>query len=174
MFLLACAVVFGVSYRIADRSENHSYNAGATPHFPVHVTLGKQYELSTPGGLDALNRQGIVAGSVACTWSGGGIQSSLGISSLAGTRTVHAFATFTGPTTGEISIRCANVPELFVDDADNAASDPAGLFVLLATVSLTAGAALAMSELYRRSTAKRNRATATRHAAAMTSPLDQP
>jgi len=152
--LLGAGVIFGVFYRIADGRENHSYNRGATPHFPVHVTLGKQYELSTPGGGSALVRQGLLVSTIRCTWSGNGTQSDLGITSLAGQRTVHAFATFVGPTTGAVTIRCEGVPSLFVDDADDARADPAGLFVLLATIALTAGAALGLSELYRRASTR--------------------
>ena len=95
----------------------------------------------------------IVAG-VQCTFSqDGGAASTLGITTLTDSRTVHAFATFVGPVTGKISIACNGVPALFVDDADDVSSDPAALFVLLATICLTLGTALALSQLYRRAKA---------------------
>ena len=153
VLLLASGVLFGVFYRFADNAENHSYNAGAQPHFPVHVTLGKQYELSTPGGSDALLKREVIVSGIQCTFGQDGSSSTLGITPLTDSRTVHAFATFVGPLTGDISVSCNGVPLLFVDDADNVPSDPAALFVLLATICLTLGTAVALSQLYRRAKA---------------------
>jgi hypothetical protein len=150
-FLLLGGVLFGVFYRVADSSEHHSYNSGALSRFPVHLTLGRQYELSTPGGVEALKKRGISPAAVACTWtSDGSPEATLGIVSLADGRTTHAFATITGPRTGPVTIVCDGVPALFVDDADDVQGDAAGLFVVLATICLTLGVALLLSLLYQR------------------------
>ena len=151
--LLLLSVVFAVSYRIADGAEHHSYNVGALAPDMVHVTSGHQYEISIPGGVSVLNRRGVDVDSLTCTYStaDSGPQS-LTITSLGnGTRTTHAVATFIGPTTGMIHIDCPSLGSAaFVDDADNAAGDPAGLFVLLTTITLTFGIALLLSVLYDR------------------------
>ena len=52
--LIALAAVFAVLYRIDNSREDHSYNAGATPPVNVRLTMGKTYEISTPGGPSGL------------------------------------------------------------------------------------------------------------------------
>ena len=150
--LLASGLLFAVLYHLSNNAEHHSFNAGAAAPYAVHVTLGRQYELSTPGGVKWLAAQGVTAAQVSCTYyrrGGGG--GALALTALGSdTRTVHAVATFIGPVTDSIHLQCTEVAGSYVDDADNGASDPAGLFILLATVSLSAGALLAMSVLYRR------------------------
>jgi hypothetical protein len=151
--LLLLGILFVVLWSIQDGSEHHSFNSGATPPASVHITAGKQYEISTPGGIKRLDDAGIVLGTTQCTYAtpGAGNTQQLPITVLgAGTRTVHAVATFIAPATGDFRINCAELPGTYVDDADNGAGDLAGLFVLLATLVLTVGAGLGLSVLYRR------------------------
>ena len=158
--LLLLGIVFAGLYRIADGSERHSYNAGALAPDYVHVTAGKQYEISTPGGVPALLEHGVAVGQIMCSYRlGAGSSSALSVTSLgASTRTVHAVGTFIAPVTGAVHIDClALTSGVFVDDADDAAPDPAGAFILVSTISFTLGAALGLSALYRRSTARRGK-----------------
>ena len=154
--LLALGVVFAVLYRISDGSESHSYNRGALAPRSVHVTAGKLYEVSTPGGVAGLQRRGLSVQLKTCTYQGAGA-GALSLTPLgADTRTVHAVATFVSPVTGQLSIDCPGLPQgTFVDDADDAGADPAGLFLLLATVGFTVGSALGLSALYNASARRR-------------------
>lgn len=157
VLLLALGLMFAVFYRIADGSEHHSYNSGALAPTTVHVTAGRQYEISVSGGVKAVQAH-VDPASITCTYRlGGGAQASLAVSPLGSdTRTLHAVATFVSPKTGDVHIDCAGLAGgVYVDDADNTPADLAGLFVLLTTIALTLGAALGLSELYRRSTARR-------------------
>jgi hypothetical protein len=154
VLLIVLGILFSVLYRMQNSSEHHSFNAGARQPASVHITAGKQYEISIPGGLTQAAADGISIGSVRCTYTapGSGNSQPFDITALgAGSRTVHAVATFIGPATGDFRINCAELPQTFVDDADNGAADPAGLFILVATIAFTLGAALGLSALYRRS-----------------------
>jgi len=155
--LLALGVVFAALHRIADGGESHSYNRGALAPGSVHVTAGNLYEVSTPGGVAGLRQRGLSIQLKTCTYQGAGAAGTLSLAPLgAGTRTVHAVATFVSPVTGQVSIDCPGLPQgTFIDDADDAIPDPAGLFVLLATVAFTIGAALGLSALYRASVRRR-------------------
>lgn len=149
LVLLAVALVFAVLYLLADNSEHHSYNAGAAPSATYRVTEGQLYEISVPGGIDALTARGVSIDQFNCTWTGNGTTANLPVTALgAGTRTVHAVATFTAPTTGNIAISCSDLPAVYVDDADNSPADSAGRDLLIATIALTIAAALGMSALY--------------------------
>jgi hypothetical protein len=154
--LIVLAAVFAVLYRVENSSENHSYNSGATPPLTVHITLGRQYEISTPGGPKALSAR-VGAGSLNCNYTAvnGTSTDALDTTRLDdGTRTTHAVATFIAPVTGSVRIECRALQSTFIDDADNVGGDPAGLFLLLCTICLTVGAMLGLSVLYRRSQAR--------------------
>jgi hypothetical protein len=157
--LLALGVVFAVLYRVENGAEHHSYNAGARAANTVHVTLGQQYEISTPGGINTLLDHGVSIDKFTCSFAqaGTGATNELDVTPLgSSTRTVHAVATFIGPVTGQVHIACNGfVGGVYVDDADDAPADPAGRFLLLATIAFTFGAALGMSALYRRGSAGR-------------------
>jgi hypothetical protein len=153
--LVVLAAVFALLYRFENSRENHSYNSGATPPLTVHVTLGKQYEISTPGGPKALTAR-VGSGSLNCNYTAvnGKSTDQLDTTRLDdGTRTTHAVATFVAPVTGLVHIECRALQSTFIDDADNVGGDPAGLFVLLCTICLTVGAMLGLSVLYHRSRA---------------------
>jgi hypothetical protein len=154
--LIVLAAVFAVLYRVENSSEDHSYNSGATPPLTVHVTLGRQYEISTPGGPKALTAR-VGAGSLNCNYTAvnGSSTDALDTTRLDdGTRTTHAVGTFIAPVTGSVRIECRALTATFIDDADDVSGDPAGLFLLLCTICLTVGAMLGLSVLYQRSLAR--------------------
>jgi hypothetical protein len=150
--LIALAALFAVLYRIDNSREDHSYNTGATPPANVRLTMGKTYEISTPGGPSSLAGRGVNPASLNCNYTPvvGSSTQQLAITALGSdTRTTHAVATFTAPVSGMVHIECRALTATFIDDADNVSGDPAGLFLLLCTIALTVGAMLGLSVLYR-------------------------
>ncbi len=150
---LVFGVVFLLLYAVLNHTENHSFNANATPPLNVAVTAGHTYEISTPGGIVGLLHRGASLSELSCTYTEpGGTAQPLKISALGSdSRTTHAVATFVSPVSGSVHVEC---PELtggtFIDDSDHGAADPAGLFLLLATIALALAVALGLSYLYRR------------------------
>jgi len=156
--LIALAALFAVLYRIDNSREDHSYNAGATPPTTVRLTKGRTYEISTPGGRSTLAATGASAGALNCNYTTvrGAETAELTTTSLGSdTRTTHAVATFVAPVSGLVHIECRALTATFIDDADNVSGDPAGLFLLLCTISLTIGAMVGLSVLYRYRNASR-------------------
>ncbi len=149
--LIVLGIVFAVLYRYENSRETHSYNDGGAAPVYVHLTDGKQYEISTPGGMDALTKAGSSASALNCSYTpqDGAATTALTTTSLgAGTRTTHAVATFTSPVTGLVRVECRALQSVYIDDADNVGGDPAGLFLLLCTITLSVGAMFGLSALY--------------------------
>lgn len=149
--LIVVGVLFAMLYRYENGRENHSYNDGGPAPTYVHLTAGKQYEISTPGGMDALVKGGGSASALNCNYTpqDGTATSQLSTTSLGtGTRTVHAVATFVGPVTGLVRVECRALQSTYIDDADNVGGDPAGLFLLLCAITLSIGAMFGLSALY--------------------------
>lgn len=156
VLLIALAVVFAVLYRIENSREDHSYNSGGPPPVNVEITVGHQYEISTPGGMNRLIAQGGLPSALNCNYTpvDGTQTRQLSTTALAtDTRTTHAVATFIAPVSGLVHIECRALTSTYIDDADNVSGDPAGLLLLLCTIALTFGAALGLSALYRRGVA---------------------
>ncbi len=151
--LIIAAVLFAGLYRVANGVEKHSYNTGAVPPMTVSLTAGHSYEISVPGGRKALQDRGISASQAQCSWSQGAqTEQVLAVTALsADVRPTHAIATFVSPASGQIHIDCAGWGAVYVDDADNAGWDYAGLFLVLTAVCLTLGVALGLSAAYSRS-----------------------
>lgn len=150
--LLILAIACAVAYRVAASSEHHSYAASGVPPATSQVTTGKTYFLSVPGGVGALQRAGIDAGHLQCQWSapGSGAQL-LAIAPLgSSTKATDAIATFLGPYTGPMSVDCVGWGAVFIDDADNAPTDYAGMLLLLATIGFTLGIPFALAGLRNR------------------------
>jgi hypothetical protein len=149
--LIILGILFAVLYRYENSRENHSYNDGGAAPIYVHLTAGKQYEISTPGGMDALAKVGSSASALNCNYTpqDGPATAVLTTTSLGtGTRTTHAVATFTSPVTGLVRVECRALQSTYVDDADNVGGDPAGLYLLLCTITLSIGAMFGLSALY--------------------------
>jgi hypothetical protein len=157
VLLLGVGVVFAVLYVVFNGSEHHSFNAGALAPDTVHVTAGKTYEISTPGGVKAIAKRGGDPNTVSCSYTvSNGASAPLTVAALGtGTRTTHAIATFLAPVTGRIHVDCQGLAGgTYVDNSDDAATDYSGLFILLSVFAFTGGAGFGMSALYRRSTAR--------------------
>jgi hypothetical protein len=62
-------------------------------------------------------------------------------------KATDAIGTFAAPVTGDVHLDCIGWGAVFVDDADDAGGDLAGLFLVLCVIALTLGAALGLSAL---------------------------
>jgi hypothetical protein len=157
VMLIAAAVLLAGLYRVADGTEHHSYNSGAVPPMTVKLTNGQTYEISVPGGRDALKKRGVSTQVAQCSFTQGSSgQRVLKVTPVsADVRATHAIATFTSPVSGEVHVDCAGWGAVYVDDADDAEWDYAGLFLLLTTITLTLAVALGISAMYARGTSQR-------------------
>jgi hypothetical protein len=147
--LLALGIVLAGLSRVVAGTEHHSFAPGAVPPSSVHVTSGHQYRLSVPGGVDALSARGTDPSTLRCRWSSAGrATNTLDIeASGADTKATNVIASFTAPATGAIHVDCTGWGAVFVDDADNASADLAGLFLVLCVVAFTLGSGLGLSAL---------------------------
>ena len=157
--LLLSSIAFLGLWQIADDSQNHAYNRGAVPPTMVALTAGKQYQISTAGGPEALAARHTNTLKDACTWTeGGSAPQTLALTPVASdSRSTHVVATFIAPASGDLHIACPVWGAVWVDDADDAPTDLAGLFLLLGVITLTSGVILGLSALHRRSEAPAGR-----------------
>ena len=146
---IVAALLFGALYRIVGGTERHAFSPGAVAPSTVHVTIGKSYLLSVPGGVKDLQGRGIDVATPQCEWSVGGAASqALSVTAAgANTKATDVVGTFVAPYTGKLHVDCLGWGPMFVDNADDSAPDAAGWLLLLATISLTAGVALALAVL---------------------------
>ena len=151
--LLLLSIAFLGLWQIADDSQSHAYNPGAVPPTMVALTASKQYQISTVGGTEALAARRTNTLKDACTWSeGGSAPQTLAVTPLASdSRSTHVVATFTAPASGDLHIACPIWGAVWIDNADDAPTDLAGLFLLLGVITLTSGVILGLTALYRRS-----------------------
>jgi hypothetical protein len=155
LLLLAAALSFGLSSAFA-RLQRHAFDSGPAPS-TVRLTAGRTYQLSVDGGRGAITAAGGRPDQPQCTWSSGpGGTQPLAVSPLsADADAVNAVATFVAPASGRVHIECAGWDNVFVDDADGAAFDRGGLFLVVGVVASSAGLALGLGVLYRRRTGER-------------------
>jgi hypothetical protein len=144
-------VCFGVA-RLFSAGQRHAYDAGATPLPSYHLTSGRTYQMSAPGGVIKLKKLRVIGQGMnpSCFWStDGGPQKLVEIVSTSeDERDLHAFAVFRAPRTGNLHISCAGIDRVFVDDADNAAGDTGAALMLAAILLGVAGLAAALSGGY--------------------------
>jgi hypothetical protein len=147
--LVIAGLVLAGLYRIVAGTQSHAFSPGAQPPTGIHVTTGHTYEISVPGGVQALRDHGVDPGALQCSWSSRGSGSQLLQVAASGleTKATNVIATFTAPVTGELTIECAGWGPVFVDDADSTPADTAGWILLLAVIALATGGALGVSVL---------------------------
>ena len=150
--LLVAAALFGGLYRVADGVEKHSYNSGAVPPDTVKLTQGRTYQISVPGGRKALASRGISTSVGQCSVTQqSGVSQNLSMTPLSSdVRPTNTIATFVSPVSGLVHFDCGPWGAVYVDNADNAGWDYAGLFLLLTAICLTLAVALGLSALYAR------------------------
>lgn len=147
--LLLLGVVLAALSRVAAGSERHSYSSGAVPPASVAVTGGRTYLMSVPGGVGALQAHGLDPAALRCEWSeqGSGAQALDAQFYGTGGKATNAIGSFVAPVSGAIHLDCVGWGAVFVDDADNASGDVAGLLLVLCVLALTFGATLGLSAL---------------------------
>jgi len=150
--LLVAAALFGGLYRVADGVEKHSYNSGAVPPDTVKLTQGRTYQISVPGGRKALASRGISTSVGQCSVTQqSGVSQNLSVTPLSSdVRPTNTIATFVSPVSGLVHLDCGPWGAVYVDNADNAGWDYAGLFLLLTAICVTLAVALGLSALYAR------------------------
>jgi hypothetical protein len=135
----------------ANSSAAHSWTPDATPPRTVQLTAGEDYTLSTPDGISALaGQQGADQPTLSCTAtsrSGSAAELKVTVGQV-DRRILHVVGRFRAPFSGPAAISCIGVGRAFVDDADDAAFDTAGLLVVVTIMALFAGGALTLSGVY--------------------------
>jgi hypothetical protein len=145
-------------WRVISGSEHQAFAKGATPAESYQVTEGKEYSLAVPGGVSAMKSHGIPVVdtpngktlALTCLWSVNGSASqalNITIESM-DTKAVTDVARFTAPVSGQLSVTCDGWGRVFIPDAGSGSSDPSGWFLMLSIITLTVGAALALSAGY--------------------------
>lgn len=150
VLLLVLAALAWAAQAFAAASAGHSWDAGSRPPATVHLTAGRSYALSTSGGSAALvTVHASTQPSLSCTYAGAARPTTaLDVRALAyDQRVTHEIATFTSPVTGDVSVGCADLGAVFVDDADDAGADYAGVLVIAGAVLALGGVALTLSGL---------------------------
>jgi hypothetical protein len=135
----------------ANSSAAHAWTPDATPPRTVQLTAGEEYKLSTPEGIAALaDQEGADQPTVRCTAtsrSGSTVRLKVTVGPV-DRRILYAVGQFQGPFSGPAAISCAGVGRVFVDDADDAVFDTAGLLVVVTVLALFVGGALTLSGVY--------------------------
>lgn len=146
--VLLTALLIGAAQVVAHQ-QRHAYDPGAQPH-SAQVTAEHTYQLSSSTPVARLIATGVLA-TLSCTYSADGITDNVVplSSTLDDERNRYQFALFIAPVTGRIDVRCADIGAVFVDDADDATPDWAGLLSVLAVLTGLAGAVLTVATGYR-------------------------
>ena len=160
---LGCLVL----WRVLSGSSNLPYRSDASPSPTAQVTENRTYSLAVPGGVAVLRAHGVplVAGqdgqmlNLQCTYTYGGSAPVALPVNAEGTQTKaeNTVAHFIAPRTGRIHVDCDGWGAMFIPDSDDRSADTAGWALVIATIALTVGAAMALSQwrlsLLRRSAA---------------------
>lgn len=151
VILLVLGIAFGGIARLAASAEQTSYfGHTSAPEF-AHVTADQTYLLSVHGGSKALADQGLNAAGLACSYitpTDPTLRSLKLTAEAADSNATNTIATFSAPVGGAIRIVCPTYSgAVFLDGADNAPFDLAGLYLLLCVLALTLGVALAVSAM---------------------------
>ena len=150
--LLMLALVLFAGSRVIAAGQRHAYDPAANPPPAYHVTAGKTYQLSSTRSVAELKKAGLLSDLACFVTSSTGEQTPVTLASMADDdRNLHLFATMIAPSTGEIHLSCTGIPDVFLDDADNAAPDRSALLVLLSIVAGLLGVIAACSGGYARS-----------------------
>lgn len=153
--LAAVALLVGVTCAglawVFAATESHAYAHGPAPR-SVHLTSGRQYLLSVPGGYRALAKRANVD-TPQCTYtpeSAGGDAAVLSLAVQpfgADTKATNAVASFVAPATGEVRIDCLGWGAVYVDDADDSGFDVSTLLIAVASIALCVAVGLGLGAL---------------------------
>jgi hypothetical protein len=153
--LAAVALLVGVTCAglawVFSATESHAYTHGPAPQV-VHLSSGRQYLLSVPGGYRALVKRANVL-TPQCTYTpqptdGAAATLPLAVEPFgADTKATNAVGSFVAPMTGDLRIECLGWGAVYVDDADDSSFDMSTLLVAVASVALFVAVGLGLSAL---------------------------
>lgn len=150
--LLLLALLLFAGSRVVAAGQRHAYDPAANPPPAYHLTAGKTYQLSSTRSVSELKKAGLLADLACFATSSTGTRAPVTLASTAeDDRNLHLFATMVAAGTGEYHLSCTGIPDVFIDDADNAAPDRSALLVLLSIAAGLLGAIAACSGGYARS-----------------------
>jgi len=150
VLLLLALVLFG-SARVVSAGQRHAYDPAANPPSAYHLTAGKTYQLSAFRSVAELKKAGQLSDLSCFATTIAGVQTPVTLASTAeDDRNLHLFATLVPPSTGEYQLSCTGIPQVFVDNADNAAPDRSAPLLLLSIAAGLLGVIAACSGGYAR------------------------
>ena len=155
--LVVLGLGFCVLWKIASGTEQHSYDRGAVAPSFVELTGGHSYAISVPGGVATAIADGVptsIEDDVTyldphCSVSGTGIgtQRLTLVPEQAGSKATEQIASFVSSVTGDVQVSCSRLSSVFIDDADDAGFDYAGVLLWLGVIALAVGLPLGLSVL---------------------------
>ncbi|MDT4924406.1 MAG: hypothetical protein QOG01_2119 [Pseudonocardiales bacterium] len=146
LLLIVLGAAFWILSRYQSGREQHSYSSGGAPPATVHLTQGHTYWLSIAGGVQREVTLGLDPAALQCTQTGAGSAPRVLVVSpeAADTKLTHQIASFVAPLTGDVHVGCDGLGTVYIDDADNS-YDYAGLWLVLAAITLTIGIPLSLA-----------------------------
>lgn len=145
--LTVVGLLLWIGSQLVATGGEHSWDRDATAPSTYEFVAGETYGISIHGGVDALQRRGVVLSTLSCTFTpvgGGARQLALTLESD-GTRALNQLASFIAPAGGRAAVQCVGAGAVFVDDAADAGFDYPGLMLLLGIGLLVVGVPLLLS-----------------------------
>lgn len=132
-------------------NEPHAFARGGRPPAYVQVHAGKTYRIAVRGGIATETQLGIAPDSLSCTAARPGkAPGALKLTTEnADTKAIDDIASFVSAVNGRLHVTCAGLGPVFVANADDAAFDWSGVWLVLASLALVAGTPLVLSLLRR-------------------------
>jgi hypothetical protein len=154
--LILAGLVAWALYVKQSNSERHSYARGGAPPSYVQLSAGKTYGIAIRGGVLRELQLGVRPSGLHCTAARPGeAPGALPITSEPAPnpgddpKTTNQIATFLSGISGPAHVQCQGLTDVYVDNADDAAFDWSGLWLVLASLALAVGLPLALSGLRR-------------------------
>ena len=136
-------------YVQTSRDEPLAYARGGKPPAYVQVAIGKTYRIAVRGGIATEAQAGITPEALSCTAARPG--ESPGALDLTyentDTKATDDIASFVAAFTGRLHVECTRLGAVFVDNADDAAFDWSGVWLVLASLALVIGTPIVLSLL---------------------------
>lgn len=152
--LVLLAITFLGMAKLVMGTQRHAYDPHATPPATYSVTAGRDYQLSSAKGVEALVKSGVVANGAQpnCLAIGeDGVQTPMQLESVRDdARDLHVFANWHSTITDQVHISCSGVPAVFIDDADDSPPDYGAPLTVLAAVLGAVGVVMVASGVYAR------------------------
>lgn len=147
--LILAGLGFWALYVQASADEPHAYARGGAPPQYVQVEIGKTYRIAVRGGVATLAAAGLEPGNLSCTAARPGQgPGALNLSfETNDTKATNDVASFVAAMNARLHVECAGIGAVFVDNAEDAAVDWSGLWLVLATLALVVGTPLILSAL---------------------------